>query len=67
MITIATCFNVYDAQRLQRALEAGGIASFIPDELSAHHVLMSGGVRVQVEEEDAEPAREIVAEEKRSW
>jgi len=67
MITIATCFNVYDAQRLQMALEAAGIASFIPDAFSAHHLLISGGVRLQVAEEDAAAAREIVTEEKRGW
>ena len=67
MTTIATGFNVYDAQRLQLALAAAGISSIIPDELSAYHLLISSGVRLQVADAAVEEARRIVAGEEASW
>jgi hypothetical protein len=47
-------------------LEARGIPAFLPDETSAsiapHHFLTPSGVRVQVPDEQAEEARQIVAD-----
>lgn len=67
MITIANCFNLNSAQHLRMVLESAGIPSFIPDETTAgvapHHFLTASGVRLQVAEEHAEEARQIVKEQ----
>ena len=65
MITVAECYDIQDAQRLQIALGAAGIDSFIPDEFTAQNapwqfVGSSSGVRLQVAEEDAARARQII-------
>jgi hypothetical protein len=65
MITVAECYDIQEAQRLQIALGAAGIASFIPDEFTAQNapwqfVGSSSGVRLQVTEEDAAQARQII-------
>ena len=65
MITVAECYDIQEAQRLQIALGAAGIASFIPDEFTAQNapwqfVGSSSGVRLQVAEEDAAQARQII-------
>ncbi len=67
MITVAQCFDVQQAQRLQMALQAADIPSFIPDEFTAQNApwyfIGSGsGVRLQVAEEHAAEARQIIAE-----
>ena len=48
------------------ALEANGITVFIPDEYTAGNALYQpdpSGVRVQVAEEDAETARQVISVE----
>ena len=67
MITVAECFDIQQAQQLQMALEAANIPSFIPDEFTAQHapwyfVGSPAGVRLQVAEEHAAAARQIIAE-----
>ena len=66
MVTVANCFTIYDAQRLQIALQANGIESFVPDEISAglapHFFTNKPGVRLQVADEDAERAEQVIAE-----
>ena len=68
MTTVANCFDVTEALRLKALLEAAGIAAFIPDETTAsiapHHFLTASGVRLQVPDERAEDAREILAAER---
>ena len=65
MITVAECYDIQEAQHFQIALGAAGIESFIPDEFTAQNtpwqfVGSSGGVRLQVADEDAEQARHII-------
>ena len=65
MITVAECYDIQQAQRFQIALGAAGIESFIPDEFTAQNspwqfISSSGGVRLQVAEEDAAQARQII-------
>jgi hypothetical protein len=65
MKTIANCPNIFEAHRLQTALEASGIPSFIPDETMAgiapHYFLGSAsGVRLQVAEEHEAEAQKII-------
>ena len=66
MITIATCNHPAHAQLLKAVLGDSGIAAFIPDENTAqtapYLIFAIGGIRVQVTEENAEAAREIVAQ-----
>jgi hypothetical protein len=65
MVTIATTFLLDEALVIQSALEGSGIPSFIPDEFMAQNELpaitASGGVRVQVADENAEAARRVLA------
>lgn len=68
MITIASCFDIVEANRLRMALESAGIASFIPDEMTASiapHFLLGSGVRLLVEDEHAAAAQRIIEEERR--
>jgi hypothetical protein len=65
MITVASCFDIQEAFRLQLALGAADIPSFIPDEATAQNVpsffIGSGaGVRLQVAEEHAAQAEQII-------
>jgi hypothetical protein len=66
MVTVANCYDVYEAFRLQMALEAADVPSFIPDEATAQTLpyLFFGsgqGVRVQVAEEHASEAQRIIS------
>jgi len=64
MKTVAACNSLDEALLLKSLLEGSGIAAIVPDEHSAHiappYVLVSGGVRVQVPDEDEEDARRIL-------
>jgi putative signal transducing protein len=67
MTTVAECYDIQEAQRFQIALGAAGITSFIPDEFTAQNapwqfVGSSSGVRLQVADEDATQARQIIAQ-----
>jgi hypothetical protein len=65
MITVAECYDIREAQRLQMALDAEEIPSFIPDEFTAQNapwqfIGSSSGVRLQVADEHAAKARQII-------
>ena len=67
MLTVARCNDLNQALGFKMALEAAGITAFIPDEISAATMPYaffgsSGGVRVQVADEDAEKAERIIQE-----
>lgn len=65
MTTIAQSDNVQEALFFKSLLESNGITAYLPDEFTAQNlppILLSGGVKVQVEDEDAEAARTILAE-----
>jgi Putative prokaryotic signal transducing protein len=65
VITVANCTLLVAAQVIRATLESSGITAFIPDEFTVetapHLALLIGGVRVQVADEDAPRAREILA------
>ena len=66
MITVANCYDIHEAFRLQLALGAADIPSFIPDESTAQNVpyffIGSGpGVRLQVAQEHAPEALQIIS------
>ena len=70
MKTIANCINLDEAQSFKMMLDSAGIPSFLPDEASAgiapHLFMTSSGVRVQVADENAEEAKSIIQQSKRS-
>lgn len=66
MITVARYGDVNEALQLKMALEAQGIKAFVPDEYAATNapyrfLTDPSGVRVQVAEEDAETARQVIS------
>ncbi|MGI8956877.1 MAG: hypothetical protein ACR2II_08185 [Chthoniobacterales bacterium] len=65
MITVANCYDLKDALRLQMRVGCGGIDSVIPDEntaaLATYYLIgSSAGVRLQVANKDARKARKIL-------
>jgi hypothetical protein len=66
MITVASCYDIQEARRLQMALWSADIPSFIPDEATAQNApyffIGSGaGVRLQVAEEHVPEAQQIIS------
>ena len=65
MTTIATCILLVEAEIIRATLAGSGITAYIPDELTVqtapYSALVIGGIRVQVDDEDATAAREILA------
>lgn len=66
MVTIRTCYSLPEAQVIQSQLEGSGIEVFLPDEMTVQNNWLwtnaIGGVRVQVLEEDASRAAEVLGE-----
>ena len=65
MVTVFTAFNPMDAQVIRSRLEAGGLHPQVSHELSAlsleGYALTAGGILVQVPDEEAKDARELIA------
>jgi hypothetical protein len=61
MTTVAECSSMDEASLLRSLLEGCGVRSFVPDELTVTFRGQAGGVRLQVEDEDAENALRILA------
>ena len=64
MTTIGTCSNIAEAQLLKSLLDDSGIRAHLPEELTANaapQFLFSSGIRLQVEDEDVEDARRVIA------
>ena len=66
MTTIATFNKSEDAHLLRLRLESGGIAAFMVDEnvTQMEWSFLTGGVRVQVADEEVEVVREFLANER---
>lgn len=64
MTTVATCSNPAEAMLLKSLLEANDIPAYVPDELTAQAAphFSGSGIRVQVEEAQAETAKKILDE-----
>lgn len=65
MTTIARCLTIDQALLLRSVLDGCGIRTFVPDEFTAQTdpVIFMGSlnsIRVQVEDEDADAAREVL-------
>ena len=65
MVTIAHFAEVSEAQIIRSVLEGHGIESIIPNEQTAEiappYLWASGGIQLQVAEEDLESAREVLS------
>ncbi len=64
MTTLTTCSNIAEAELLKSLLEASGLKAYLPEELTANaapQLLFSQGIRLQVEDEDADVARRVIA------
>jgi hypothetical protein len=65
MVTIATTVRLDEAYVIKSILEGSGVRCFIPDEFTAQTqwgvISAGGGIRVQVQDEDAEAARKALA------
>jgi hypothetical protein len=65
MTTITTCGDLQQALLVKSILEGSGIPAFVPDELTAQnappYMWATGGIRVQVEDAQAENARKVLA------
>jgi thiamine monophosphate synthase len=53
---------VDEALMLRSLLEGSGIRAYVPDELTVTYRGQAAGVRLQVEDEDAETAQKIIAD-----
>ena len=66
MVTIRTCSSLPEAQVIQSHLGGSGIKAFLPDEFTVQNNGLCanaiGGIQVQVLEEDAERAAEVLDE-----
>jgi hypothetical protein len=63
MTTLTTCSNIAEAELLKSLLDASGIKAYLPEELTANaapQLLFSQGIRLQVEDEDADVARRVI-------
>ena len=64
MVTIRTCSLLPEAHTMQSVLAGNGIDSFLPDELTVQNDWMwtnaIGGLRLQVHEDDAVRADELL-------
>jgi hypothetical protein len=66
MVTVQNCPSLPEAQMLKSLLEGSGVTDFLPDEYTLQNNWMwtnaIGGVRIQVRDEDAGRAREILSQ-----
>ena len=64
LVTVYRTFSSADAQLIRSVLEASDIPAMVADELSSlsmeGYSMSTGGIRVQVPEEQAADAREII-------
>lgn len=64
LVTVYRTFSSADAQLIRSVLEASGIPAMVADELSSlsmeGYSMSTGGIRVQVAEEEAGNARDII-------
>jgi hypothetical protein len=61
MTTVAECADSDQAEVVRALLADCGVAAYTPDKLTVSYPPIVGGVRVQVADEDAESARNILA------
>ena len=64
MVAIFHTPNVAEAQQIASMLRANGVETFIPDDVTSniapHHLLLTGGIAIQVAEADEVRARDLI-------
>ncbi len=64
MTTITKCGDLQQALLVKSILAGSGIEAFVPDELTAQnappYMWATGGIRVQVEDDQVEAARKVL-------
>ena len=60
MVTLRNCSDLAEAELIKSFLAGSGVDSFLPDENSVLWSNAIGGIRVQVADEDATRAEEIL-------
>jgi hypothetical protein len=60
MVTLRTCSELEEAELVKSVLAGSGVTAFVLDENSALWSNAIGGYRVQVEDEDADRANEVL-------
>jgi hypothetical protein len=60
MVTLRNCSSLAEAELIKSFLAGSGVDSFLPDENSVLWSNAIGGIRVQVADEDASRAEEIL-------
>ena len=64
MVTVFNTPKVVEAQQIASMLRANGIETFIPDDVTSnippYHLVHTGGIHVQVAENDADRARDLI-------
>jgi hypothetical protein len=68
MTSVTTCSNPAEAMLLKSLLEANGIPAYVPQELTAQAAVdfAGSGIRVQVDDENAEAARKVLVDAERT-
>ena len=60
MVTLRNCSDLAEAELIKSFLAGSGVDSFLPDENSVLWSNAIGGIRVQVADEDAGRAEEVL-------
>ena len=64
MVSVFHTPNVAEAQQIASMLRANGVETFIPDDVTSniapYHLVHTGGINVQVDDDDAEKARALI-------
>lgn len=64
MISIYSTPNAAEANQIASMLKAHGIEAFLPDDvmgnMAPHHLIATGGINVQVHEDNAAKARDLI-------
>ena len=61
LVTVFTTFSVAEAELVRSRLDAADFHAVVLHEFSALNSMSGGGVRVQVPEDEAESAKELIA------
>ena len=61
LVTVFTTFSLAEAELVRSRLDAADFHTVVLHEFSALNPMAEGGVRVQVPEDEAESAKELIA------
>ena len=61
LVNVFTTFSLGEAEAIRSRLDAAGFHTVVQHELSALNSMAEGGVRVQVPDDEADAAKELLA------